>query len=125
MTNIHACRRVVFALCRESDLESGEAIRIGTQREEATMAIQNLTDEYQSQSLSVGLGGEEGGEQLGFGLLVDALSIVRNLHAGRVSKGLDHDTPLFANGFYCVLDDIHQDLLEERGVYGDDRGRIV
>ena len=116
MINIHACKRVVFALCRESDLESGEAIRIGTQREEATMAIQDLTDEDQSQSLSVGLGGEEGGEQLGFGLLVDALSIVRNLHAGRIGEGLDDDATLSANRFHRILDDIHQDLLEERGV---------
>ena len=55
------------------------------------MAIQDLTDEDQSQSLSVGLGGEEGGEQLGFGLLVDALSIVRDLHTGWIGEGLDDD----------------------------------
>ena len=89
------------------------------------MAIQDLPDEDQSQSLSVGLGGEEGGEQLGFGLLVDALSIVRDLHAGRIGEGLDDDATLSTYRFHRILDDIHQDLLEERGVYGDDRGRIV
>ena len=80
------------------------------------MFIQHLPDEDQSQSLPVGFGREEGGEQFGCCLLVDTLPGIGDLHAGRIGVCLDVDASLLPDGFHGVLDDVHQDLLEQCGI---------
>ena len=67
---------------READLEAGHAVAIGAEGEGAAVTGENLLDEDQTDALSVGFGGEEGGEEFGFCLLVDTASVVGDLEHG-------------------------------------------
>ena len=90
----------------ETNAETGNAIRISAEREGAAMLHQYLADKDKADALSVRLGGEERGEQLGFHVLADALARVSNFqHDGR-NGSADGDFPFISDAFGGILDDI-------------------
>ena len=86
------------------------------QREPASVLDQHLADEDQADALPRGFGGEEGGEEFGFRLTADAFAVIADFERERAGLGVDADGAALADGFSRVLDDIHQDLLEEGAV---------
>ena len=86
------------------------------QREPASVFDQYLADKDQADALPRGFGGEEGGEEFGFRLAADAFAVIADFERERAGLGADADGAALADGFCRVLDDIHQDLLEEGAV---------
>ena len=86
------------------------------QREPASVLDQHLADKDQADALPRGFGGEEGGEEFGFRLAADAFAVIADFERERAGLGADADGAALADGFCRVLDDIHQDLLEEGAV---------
>ena len=80
------------------------------------MFDQHLADEDQADALPRGFGGEEGGEEFGFRLAADAFAVIADFERERAGLGVDADGAALADGFCRVLDDIHQNLLEEGAV---------
>ena len=80
------------------------------------MFDQHLTDEDQADALPRGFGGEEGSEEFGFRLAADAFAVIADFERERAGLGADADGAALADGFCRVLDDIHQNLLEEGAV---------
>lgn len=80
------------------------------------MLDQHLADKDQADALPRGFGGEEGGEEFGFRLAADAFAVIADFERERAGLGADADGAALADGFCRVLDDIHQDLLEEGAV---------
>ena len=86
------------------------------QREPASVFDQYLADKDQADALPRGFGGEEGSEEFGFRLAADAFAVIADFEGERAGLGADADGAALADGFCRVLDDIHQDLLEEGAV---------
>ena len=86
------------------------------QREPASVLDQHLADKDQADALPRGFGGEEGSEEFGFRLAADAFAVIADFEGERAGLGADADGAALADGFCRVLDDIHQDLLEEGAV---------
>ena len=80
------------------------------------MTHQNLPDKDQSDSLTIGLGGEERAEQLRFHLFADSLAVVHHFDNGR-RKGADDNLSILLDAFRSILDDVYQYLFEEGGIH--------
>lgn len=106
----------------EQDTEARQAVGIRTQGEGAVVLLEDFTDEDQADALAASLGGEEGAEELGFRLLVDAFAGVGYLKAHRVAARADEDLAVVPDRLGCILDNVDQHLLE-KGAVEVDNGR--
>ena len=74
----------------EKQFEPRNPVLSGAETETDAGAGQHLMDDDQADTLAVGLGGEEGGEEVTGGLLGDRVSVVG--HAPPAAAGDDGDT---------------------------------
>ena len=81
------------------------------------MLGQYLADENQADTLSVRLGGKEGAEKLGFHLAADSFPGIGYLQRDGRGGGTDVDIATLTDTFRCILDDVHQYLLKQDGIY--------
>ena len=63
----------------KANTEMRQSVVVGAQGEAAAVFEQDFPNEDESEALPVGLGGEEGTEELGGGFLTNALARIHNL----------------------------------------------
>ena len=105
----------------EQDSEPRQSISIGPERESAVVLLEHFADKDQADALSATFGGEEGAEQLGLRLLINAFASVSDFQADRSTGSADVNLAVVVNRFGGVLDDVDQHLLEEGIVQIDNR----
>ena len=72
------------------------------------MFVENFSNKDETYPLSVGFGGEEGGEETGFGFFVYSFSCVGNLYANRICGRMNVNLSMISNGFGGIFNDIKQ-----------------
>ena len=90
----------------ETNSEPGDAVRICTEGESASMLHQYFTDKDETDALSVRLGGEEWSEQLGLHFLADACTGIADFQHQWRGRSPDVDVSVCFYALCRVLDDI-------------------
>lgn len=106
----------------KQDSEAGQSVIVCAQGECTTVTAQHFPDKHQANPLPVRLGGEEGTEEFSFGLFADSGTIVYDFYKSGGSGPYRYFALLacrFSGALYTfgsILNDIYQNLLEQRSI---------
>ena len=106
-----------MAPLRENNCEPCKTIILGLKGEATTVAGQYFAYEDKSYALSSCLCGEEGAEEIGFCLLVDAAAIVGDDNLRRGGESTDAYFTIALYAFNRVLNYVHKHLFQQYCIY--------